>query len=83
MLHSWRTHLPCNFPLCRALQISSGALAAALQQLADSDEEGDESDEDAGGYDADSIYGPPEVGRGGGEGGVAVEGEGEGCSKGV
>lgn len=69
VFHSWRAHLPCNVPLCAALQISSGALAAALQQLADSDEEGDESDEDAGGYDADSIYGPPEVSRRGGEAG--------------
>ena len=47
-------------PLC--LQISAGALAAALQKMKDSDDEGDDEDEDlGGGYDADSIYGAEDV----------------------
>jgi len=37
------------------LQISAGALAAALQRIQDSDDEFDDDEDLGGGYDADSI----------------------------
>ncbi len=45
-----------------SLQISAGVLAAALQRMKDSDDEGEDDEEDLdGGYDGDSIYGAADV----------------------
>lgn len=55
-------HTSVSMPLMTRPQISAGALAAALQKMKDSDDEGDDEDEDlGGGYDADSIYGAEDV----------------------